>query len=516
VAAVPDRFYVTTPIYYVNDVPHIGHAYTTVIADALARWHRLIGDETWFLTGTDEHGLKVARAAAEQGRTPQEHADLTSARFREVWDLLGISYDDYIRTTEPRHHTAVQTFLQKVYDNGHITKDTYAGYYCVACEAYYTEDDLVAGNCPVHNRPIEWLEEENWFFRLSEFTQPLLDWYEANPDAVQPEGKRNEALGLIRQGLEDVSITRSSLDWGVPVPWDPGHVFYVWYDALINYATAVGYGDDRERFDTWWPAVHHLIAKDILRFHCVYWPAMLLAAGEEPPSRISVHGYLLVGGEKMSKTGLNQIFPADLVQGNDEKGFAAFGVDGFRYHFLRDNPFGPDGDFSYEGMVSRFNADLANNLGNLMSRVATVVAKKCDGVGPAPTADSPLAAVAAEVFEETAGHWDDVAPSRALEATWRLIREANAHLEDNEPWKMDPGPEVEGVMGDALEALRIVAILASPAVPATSAEIWRRLGLPGRPDDQRLPAAAAWGGYPGGLPVEKGAPLFPRLASAEA
>jgi len=504
IPVVPDRFYVTTPIYYVNDVPHIGHAYTTVIADAVARWHRLLGDDTWFLTGTDEHGLKVQRAAEAAGRSPLEHADLTSARFRETWELLDISFDDYIRTTEPRHQASVQAFLQKIYDNGHIYKDTYAGLYCVACEAYYNESDLDEGQlCPIHGRPVEFLEEDNYFFRLSAFTQPLLDWYDANPDAVVPAGKRNEALGIIRQGLEDISITRTSIRWGVPVPWDEAHVFYVWYDALINYASAVGYGVDDERFGTWWPKVHHLIGKDILRFHCVYWPAMLLAAGLQPPEGIHVHGYLLVGGEKMSKTRLNQIFPADLV--------ADFGVDGFRYHFLRDTGFGPDGDFSYEGMVSRFNTDLANNLGNLLSRVATVVAKKCDGVGPAPRADSPLAAIAADVYAETANAWDKVQPSLALEATWRLIKEANAHLEDNEPWKLEPGPEVEAVMGDALEVLRIVAILASPAVPNTCDEIWKRIGLSGTPREQRLPDAATWGQYPGGLPVEKGEALFPRI-----
>ncbi len=499
------RFYVTTPIYYVNDVPHIGHAYTTVIADAVARWHRLLGDDTWFLTGTDEHGLKVVRSAEENGVTPQEQADRTSARFQEVWQALDISYDDFIRTTEPRHHKAVQTLLQAAYDNGHITKGTYEGLYCVSCEAYYTEDELIDGNCPIHGRPVEYFKEENWFFRLSEFTQPLLDWYEAHPTRVIPEGKRNEALGIIRHGLDDVSITRTSIRWGVEVPWDPEHVFYVWYDALINYATAVGYGEDDERFATWWPHVHHLIGKDILRFHCVYWPALLLAAGVELPQLIAVHGYLLVGGEKMSKTRLNQIAPTDLT---DE-----FGVDGFRYHLLRDTPFGPDGDFSYEGMVDRYNADLANNLGNLLARVATVVDKKCGGVGPAPRPDSPLAEVAQKAYADTAEAWDRIAPSIALDATWRLLRETNAHLEANEPWRADPGPEVDAVLGDALEALRIVAVLAQPAIPFTCAELWRRLGLDGEPSAQRLPAAAEWGQYPGGLAVEKGAPLFPRLAA---
>jgi methionyl-tRNA synthetase len=498
------RYYVTTPIYYVNDAPHIGHAYTTVTADALARWHRLLGEDVFFLTGTDEHGLKVARAAEEHGLTPQEQADRTSERYKETWALLNISQDDFIRTTEPRHHRAVQELLTAAKDNGHIYKDTYEGLYCVACEAYYTEDDLVDGNCPIHGRPVEFLSEENWFFALSAFEQPLLDWYEANPAAVQPEGKRNEALGLIRQGLRDISISRSSIDWGVQVPWDPDHVFYVWYDALINYATAVGYGRDPARFADWWPEVHHVIGKDILRFHCVYWPALLLAAGLAPPKRISVHGFLLVGGEKMSKTSLNQIVPSDLVE--------EFGVDGYRYHFLGATPFGPDGDFSYEGMVERYNSDLANNLGNLQSRVATVVGKKCDAVGPAPRPDSPLAAVATKAYAETAEAWARVQPSLALEATWRLIRETNAYLETNEPWKAEAGAEVDAVLGDALEALRIVTILASPALPDTCAEIWRRLGLDGRPEDQRLPGAAAWGGYPGGLTVEKGEPLFPRLS----
>jgi methionyl-tRNA synthetase len=484
-------------------VPHIGHAYTTVIADAVSRWHRLLGDDVFFLTGTDEHGLKIQRAAEARGLSPQEMADRTSERFKETWQLLDIAYDDFIRTTEPRHHRAVQQLLQAVYDNGDIELGTYEGLYCVSCEAYYVEADLIDGNCPIHGTPVELVKEENYFFKLSRYQQRLLDWYDAHPDFVQPEGKRNEALGLIRGGLQDFSISRTSITWGVPIPWDERHVTYVWYDALINYATAVGYGTDPERFETWWPAVHHIIGKDILRFHCVYWPAMLMSAGIEPPRRIHVHGFLLVGGEKMSKTKLNQIAPADLV--------ADFGVDGFRYHFLRDQQFGPDGDFSYERMVDRYNADLANNLGNLLSRVATVVGSKCGGVGPAPSSGSPLAPVAAEAYAAAAAAWARVAPSDALEATWRLIRETNAYLEANEPWKSEPGSAVDTVMGDALEALRIVAVLAWPAVPRSAAEVWRRIGLAGSPADARLPDAAAWGQYPGRLAVEKGAPLFPRI-----
>jgi methionyl-tRNA synthetase len=503
---VPGPFYLTTPIYYVNDAPHIGHAYTTVAGDAICRWHRLLGDDVFFLTGTDEHGLKVAQAAEANGVDPQEWTDRTSERFVGAWRQLDIAYDDFIRTTEPRHHRTVQEFLQAIYDRGDIELGTYEGSYCVACEDYYTEAQLVDGACPVHHRPVVRMKEENYFFKLSRYTDRLLEWYEAHPHAVRPATKRNEAIGFIKQGLDDISITRTSLRWGVPVPWDAGHVFYVWYDALVNYVTAIGYGEDDARFQRWWPAVHHLIGKEIIRFHCVWWPAMCMAAGIEPPSQIFVHGWLLVGGEKMSKTRLNHIAPADLV--------ADVGVDGYRYHFLRDAAFGPDGDFSYEGMVARYNADLANNLGNLLSRVATVVAKKCGGTGPAPPADSPLAAAAADAYRATAAAWERFAPHEALEATWRLIHDANAHLEAEQPWKAEPGPAVDAVLGAALEVLRIVAVLASPAMPEACAELWRRLGLPGTPTDQRLPEAAAWGRYPGGVPVQKGAPLFPRIQPA--
>jgi methionyl-tRNA synthetase len=500
------KFYVTTPIYYVNDAPHIGHAYTTVIGDALARWHRLLGDDVFFLTGTDEYGLKNQRAAEAIDLDPQELADRNSARFRDAWELLDISYDDFIRTTEPRHRIAVQAFLQAVYDNGDIEERTYEGLYCVSCEAYYTEDELADGKCPIHHRPVERMQEQNWFFLLSRYEQRLLDWYDQHPEAVIPATRRNEVLGFIRQGLQDISISRSSFTWGVPLPWDPAQVAWVWFDALPNYLTAPGYAQDDERFRFWWPADYHLVGKDIIRFHAVYWPAMLMAAGLEPPHCVAAHGWLLVGGEKMSKTSLNQIAPRTLVDD--------FGADGTRYQFLRGSPFGPDGDFSYEGMVARYNADLANNLGNLASRVATVVDRKCGGIGPAPqpAPAAALAPVAAEVYEATAAAWARLAPSDALEATWRLIHEANAYLESNEPWKMEAGSDVDAVIGDALEALRIVAVLAYPAVPGAAVEIWHRLGLKGSPAEQRLPGAADWGGYPGGLPVDKASPLFPRHA----
>lgn len=496
------RQFITTPIYYVNARPHLGHAYTTIIGDALARWHRLLGDDVHFLTGTDEHGLKIQQAAEAAGKTPQELTDEIAPLFQDAWKRLNISNDDFIRTTEPRHRVGVQQLLQRCYDAGDIELDVYAGKYCVACEEYYTDEELLEGDlCPIHKIPVEYFEEENYFFRLSRFQDRLLDWYAAHPGTIVPEFRGNEALGLIRGGLRDFSVSRTSLQWGIPLPWDTKHVAYVWFDALANYITAIGYGSDEERFDTWWPA-RHLIGKDIIRHHCVYWPAMLLSAGIEPPKSWAVGGWLLVGGEKMSKTSGNVVNPLDLV---DE-----FGVDGFRYYVLAETAYGHDGDFTYEGLTNRYNSDLANNLGNLLSRVATVIGKKCDGIGPAPRADSPLADAAATAFDGTVAGWHDVQPSRALESTWSLIRATNAYLEANEPWKAEPGVAVDAVMGDALEALRIVTVLASPAIPDSCQHVWQRIGLPGLVTDQRLPAAAAWGGYPGGLAVEKGAPLFPR------
>ncbi len=471
--AVP-RFYVTTPIYYVNDVPHIGHAYTMVIADALARWHRLQGDDVFFLTGTDEHGDKIARAAEAHGVSPTEWVDSTSARFVEAWEGLDISNDDFIRTTEPRHHLAVQQFLQKIHDNGFTELGVYRGLYCVACEDYKKESELVDGNCPIHGTPVELLEEENYFFKLSAFEGRLLEWYEANPDAVRPASKRNEALGIIKGGLEDISITRTSTRWGVEVPWDEAHVFYVWYDALVNYLTAIGYGDDPARFDAWWPAVHHVLGKDIIRFHCVWWPAMCMAAGIDPPAHLLVHGWLLVSGEKMSKSKANQIAPRDLTDD--------FGVDAVRYFLLRDTPFGADGDFSYEGITARYNADLANNLGNLVARVATVVGSKCDGLGPAADPDSRLGA--GERRGRRRCHRGvgarDNRTSRSRRRGDSSARPTPSSRRPS-PGRQSPVPRCRNVLGSALEALRIVALLVSPAMPDTSAEIWRRLGLDGRP-----------------------------------
>jgi methionyl-tRNA synthetase len=499
------RFYVTTPIYYVNDVPHIGHAYTTVAADVLTRWHRLLGDDVFFLTGTDEHGLKIQRAAEAKGLEPAHLVAEVAGVFREEWNQLDIAYDDFIRTTEPRHHKAVQEFLQLIYDAGDIELGLYEGLYCVSCELYYSEEDLVDGNCPIHDRPVERVTEENYFFKLSRYGDRLLEYYTEHPEAVQPDSRRNEVLGLIRTGLQDFSISRTSITWGVPLPWDPKHVAYVWADALFNYCTAVGFGEDGDRFAKWWPVDYHLIGKDILRQHAVYWPAMLMSAGIEPPKCVFAHGWLLVSGEKMSKTKTNQIAPAELV--------ADFGVDGFRYHFMADQRFGPDGDFSYEGMVQRYNSDLANNFGNLANRVLNMAVNYCGGVVPETRENGPLSEAAVTAYDECAAAMERLDFASAFGAVWDLIRAANAFIEDRAPWALNKAGDTEavaGVLGDCLETLRLVTLLASPVIPRASAELWRRLGLPGRPEDQRVPEAAAWGLLPAGSKLEKGDPLFPR------
>jgi methionyl-tRNA synthetase len=500
--ALPNRRYFTTPIYYVNGRPHLGNAYTMVVTDSFARWHRLLGEEVFFLTGTDEHGQKVADAAREHGLEPRAWADSMAVNFVEAWQKLGIRYDDFIRTTEERHYRTVQTFLTKINEAGYLYKSTYSGLYCVSCEAYYTEAELLDGEqCPVHLRPVTHMAEENYFFRLSAFTDRLLEWYEAMPDAVFPQTRRNEALGFIASGLEDISITRTSIDWGVPVPWDREHVFYVWYDALINYLTAIGYGEDDATFEKWWPVVHHVLGKDIIRFHCVWWPAMCMAAGIEPPRRLIVHGWLLAGGEKMSKSRGNNVDPLAVV---DE-----YGLDALRYYLLRDSTFGADGDFTYEGLAQRYNADLANNYGNLAQRVVAITSSKLGGVAPRPPDEPPeIFDFEARVQRAVKG-WNEFAPHEALEATWELIRAANAHLEANEPWKSNDGSLIADVLGSCLEVLRVVSHLASPALIESATKVLERIGID--PDQEDREGLFRWGGYPGDGQLMKGEPLFPRL-----
>ena len=501
--------YITTPIYYVNDSPHIGHAYTTVVGDALARFYRLAGDDTWYLTGTDEHGLKVQRAADDLGVQPQQLVDDISTRYRDVWSLLDISNDDFIRTTEERHRTGAQAFLQAIYDKGDIYTDRYEGLYCVSCEDYYKEDDLLSGEqCPIHQKPVEHFSEENYFFRLSAYGERLLQHIEANPEFVFPRTRRNEVVGFIKQGLEDFSVSRAALTWGIPIPWDDKQVIYVWVEALMNYATAIGYGRDNAVFEKRWPAVH-LVGKDILRFHAIIWPAMCMAAGVEPPRQIAAHGWLLVGGEKMSKTALNQIAPAELV--------STFGPDGYRYHFLRDVSFGPDGNFSWEGMVERYNADLANDLGNLTNRVLNMAERYRDGRVPQVSgnteSDHKLRVSASDALEAL-GKFATFGFNDALLGVWQLFGAANAYVEENAPWALAKDPDHAGrldeVLNALLEALRVGAILISPVMPATARELWSRLGLDGSPEAAPYTDTAAFGVFPA-TTVQRGDPLFPRL-----
>ena len=510
-----DVFYITTPIYYPNDVPHIGHAYNAVATDAIARFHRLRGEEVFHLTGTDEHGLKIQRAAEGAGVSPQQWVDDMEPKWREVWARLDIAYDDYIRTTEARHTHAVVKLLQAVYDNGRddIYLGTYEGLYCVSCEAYYTEDELVDGMCPIHGRPVERMAEENYFFRLSAYADRLLEHYEKTPSAVEPETRRNEVLSVIRGGLQDFSISRTSFDWGIPLPWDPKHVCYVWFDALTNYLTAAGYANDPDRYARVWPANIHSIGKDILRQHAIYWPAMLMSGGVEPPQQVWAHGYINVGGKKMSKTNATGIHPFELLE--------KFGVDSYRYYFMREIPFGQDGSFSWESMVDRHNADLANGLGNLASRILAMLSTSFDGVVPEPTiegAESDLPVVTSDAASRFETHMLSVELSPALGAVWDIVGRANHYLVEKEPWKFAKDEsrrdELASVLYASAETLRILAVLTFPIMPRAASVLWSQLGIQEPLEDQRLPEAAVWGGVVVGTRTRKGESLFPRLETA--
>ena len=493
-----DTFYVTTPIYYINDVPHIGHAYTTVAADVLARWRRA-------------HGQKVARAAEAAGVDPQTWADGTVQRWKETWAQLDISYDDFIRTTEERHVVAVQHLWDRLHQQGDVYLDTYEGLYCVACEQFYAPDELVDGMCPIHGTPVDVVREENYFFRLSKYADGLLELYRERPGFVRPEGRLREVVSFVEQGLQDLSISRSTFEWGVPIPWDPKHVMYVWVDALQNYITAAGWDADLERFQRIWPVDYHFVGKDILRFHAVIWPAILMAAGLELPMTVQAHGWLLVGGEKMSKTKLTGIAPADLVE--------PFGSDAFRYFFQREVAFGNDGNFSWEAMVERYNADLANGLGNLASRVTAMVERYRDGILPAPGPEGPAEAAvrdAAEWAYREAGEalTGDLAFERALAAIWRFVGAANGYLSDRKPWdlaKVGDDAALDTVLYTGAEALRVAALLTAPWLTKAAPKLWAALGVPGDLARAELPQALAWGGLPAAVRVTKAPALFPRL-----
>ena len=515
--AAGDSFYITTPIFYVNDVPHIGHAYTEVAADVLARWHRQRGDDTWLLTGTDEHGQKILRTAVANDTTPQAWADkLVEDAWKPLLQTIDISNDDFIRTTEPRHEKAVALFLQRLYDDGHIYSGEYEGYYCVGCEEYKQIDDLMetpdgdyAGQlvCKIHGRPVEILKEKNYFFRMSAFEDRLLDLYENTPDFVQPSSVRNEIIQFVKQGLDDLSISRSSFDWGIKVPWDDSHVVYVWFDALLNYITAVGYGTDDEQFERRWPAVH-LVGKDIARFHAVIWPAMLMAAGLEVPRAVFGHGWLLVGGEKMSKSKLTGIAPSQITD--------TFGSDAFRYYFLSAITFGQDGSFSWEDLSARYQAELANGFGNLASRVIAMVIKYFDGSIPAAELDPVITEIEKRVTDAANTQIDAFAINEALATIWELVDALNGYITDTEPWALAKDPaqreRLESVLATAVHGLGTLAVLLAPVLPKATARLWEAIGGSGTVESQRIDRAWEFDG--GSRVTALEASLFPRIEEA--
>jgi len=520
--------YVTTPIYYVNDAPHIGHAYTTVAGDVLTRWRRQRGDRTWYLTGTDEHGTKVQLAAEAAGVTPQAWVDrLVEQEWQPMLATIDAGNDDFIRTTQERHRVGVQRFWQRLKDSGYVYEAVFDGPYCVGCEEFKQPTDLVAGTgafegqelCPIHGKPVEMLQENNWFFRLSDFSERLLEHYERFPDFVAPASARNEVVSFVRQGLRDISMSRSSVDWGIPLAWDPEQVTYVWFDALLNYVTAIGYGAAAGsragvQFADTWPADVHLVGKDILRFHAVFWPAMLMAADLPLPKQVFAHGWLLVGGEKMSKSKLTGISPAQIT---DE-----FGSDAFRYYFLRAIAFGQDGSFSWEDMAARYNAELANGLGNLASRGQAMINKYFDGVLPAPgpyaNADLALQDRLAEVVQDADAGFTDLRFAEGIGAVRSYVEAVNQYVTEQQPWAMakDPGQQVRlaTVLYTVAEALRAIAVLYHAVMPKSTQTLWDSIGGSGIGPlgDQRVGSVADWGQLAPGSAVTKTAPLFPRLA----
>ena len=502
------KFYVTTPIYYVNGAPHIGHAYTTILADAMARYHRTRGDDVYFLTGTDEHGLKIQRAAEQQGISPEQMVDENSAKFRELFEKLQLTHDRFIRTTEDDHRRTVEEMVQRMTDAGDIYLDKYEGWYSASDEAYYSEDEIEDGVAIASGSPVEWVEEESYFFRLSKYEDRLLQWYESNPDSVAPQARKNEVVSFVESGLKDLSISRTTFSWGIPMPDDPEHVLYVWVDALTNYITAVGAFEDQQRFDRYWPADIHLIGKDILRFHAVYWPAFLMSAELPLPQQVYAHGWWTVEGEKMSKSKGNFIDAFELADEYD--------LDVLRYFMMREMPLGKDGNFSKARLVERNNAELADNVGNLVNRTLSMTGGFVDGEVPSmpaeltEEADVELRNHCIETVQAVDNAMKDRQPHRALERITALAGETNNYIQTVQPWALKEKPNRQGeTLYCALEAIRYVAVLLSPFVPDAAARIMDAMNLG---DELRtLDSLQSWGGLEAGTNVRKPDVLFEKL-----
>ena len=504
-------FYITTPIYYPSDSLHIGHAYTTTIADTMARYKRLAGHDVLFVTGSDEHGQKIQRKADEKKITPIQYVDKIVASFQHLWEKLNISHDDFIRTTEQRHHAVVQDIFQKIYDQGDIYKAAYQGHYCTPCETFWVERQLVDGKCPDCKRETEVVEEESYFFRMSKYQERLLAYIDENPDFIQPSSRRNEMINFIKGGLEDLCVSRTTFDWGIPVPFDTKHVVYVWFDALTNYITASGYLDNQEKFAKFWPADVHLVGKEIVRFHSIIWPVILMALDIEIPKKVYGHGWLIMEGDKMSKSKGNVIDPLVLIE--------EFGPDAIRYFLLREITLGMDGNFSREALVNRINADLANDFGNLLHRTLSMIGRFNGGMieatGDVDAIDQELTKLAENTVLQYEKSMDEMDINTAIKSIWTLISRTNKYIDETGPWALAKDEAKRGRLNTVLynlaETLRIVSILIYPLMPVTAPNVWKQLGIEQNFATVTFADAKSWGKLPVGTKVGKAEPIFPRI-----